>query len=161
MVAVLHDGADELGDLILRLNIRLVADGVGEVSFGAVAENGAAVCFRCVALAFELVEVAADGLLRDAVVGGKLTDKHALLGTQLSQNFIFSFDRKHRSHRLLEKIGIPHKTTFIRGIIACQPPESKRGARQARKNAASRRTRHLGISPQRNTFPSASSTSSR
>ena len=92
MVAVVYHLTDKVRDLVLELDVGLAADGVGEVGLGAVAEDGAAVGLCGIALLFELVEVAANGLLGDLIVRGKLADKDALIGAQLLQNFIFPFD---------------------------------------------------------------------
>ena len=92
MVAVVYHLTDKVCDLVLELDVRLTADGVGEVGFGAVAEDGTAVGLCGIALLFELVKIAADGFLRDLIVRGKLADKNALVGAQLLQNFIFPFD---------------------------------------------------------------------
>ena len=95
MVTVVDQRADQLRDLRLGVYVRLVADGVGEVGLGAVAENCAAVGLSGEALLFQLVQITADGLLRDAVVGCKLADEHALLRAELSENLVFPFNCKH------------------------------------------------------------------
>ena len=46
---------------------------------------------------FELVEVAADGFLRDLIVGSKLADQNALFGAEFLQNFVFAY-KVHRGH---------------------------------------------------------------
>ena len=92
MITVVYHLADKVRNLVLEFDVRLTADGVGEVGFGAVAEDGTAVGLCGVALLFELVKIAADGFLSDLIVRGKLADKNALVSAQLLQNFIFPFD---------------------------------------------------------------------
>ena len=82
MVPIVDHLADEVGNLVFEFDVRLAADGVGQVGFCAVAEDGAAVGFGGVALFFELVEVAADGFLCDLIVSGKLADQNALFGAE-------------------------------------------------------------------------------
>ena len=82
MVPIVDHLADEVCNLVFEFDVRLAADGVGQVGFRTVAEDGAAVGFGGVALFFELVEVAADGFLRDLIVGSKLADQNALFGAE-------------------------------------------------------------------------------
>ena len=92
MVPIVDHLADEVCNLVFEFDVRLAADGVGQVGFRTVAEDGAAVGFGGVALFFELVEVAADGFLRDLIVGSKLADQNALFGAEFLQNFVFAFN---------------------------------------------------------------------
>ena len=55
MITVVYHLTDKVRDLVLELDVGLAADGVGEVGFGAVAEDGAAVGLCGIALLFELV----------------------------------------------------------------------------------------------------------
>ena len=101
MVAVFDQIADKAGNGVLGLYVRLVADGIRQIGLCAVAPDRAAVGFGGVALFFQLVEVAADGLLSHVIVQGKLADQHALVGAELGKYFIFAFDRQHEQHSLL------------------------------------------------------------
>ena len=95
VVAVLDEAAGQRGDLVFGLHVGLVADGVGQIRLRAVAEDRAAVGLGRVALFFQLVQVAADRLLRDVIILGKIADEHTLLGAELVQNFIFPLDSQH------------------------------------------------------------------
>ena len=95
VVAVLDEAAGQRGDLGFGLHVGLVADGVGQIRLRAVAEDRAAVGLGRVALFFQLVQVAADRLLRDVIILGKIADEHTLLGAELVQNFIFPLDSQH------------------------------------------------------------------
>ena len=95
MVAVLDEAAGQRGDLVFGVHVGLVADGVGQIRLRAVAEDRAAVGLGRVALFFQLVQVAADRLLRDVIILGKIADEHTLLGAELVQNFIFPLDSQH------------------------------------------------------------------
>ena len=92
MVPIVDHLADEVCNLVFEFDVRLAADGVGQVGFRTVAEDGAAVGFGGVALFFELVEVAADGFLRDLIVRSKLADQKALFVAEILQNYVLAFN---------------------------------------------------------------------
>ena len=106
MVAVFDQRGGEERDLRLGVDVCLVPDGIGHVRLCAVAENGAAVGLCGVALFFQLIQVAADGLLRDVIVCGKIADKHALLGAQLVENFVFPLNGQHDVFPQLSRIPL-------------------------------------------------------
>ena len=95
MVAVLYEAAGNGCDLIFRIHVGLVPDGIGQVCLRAVAEDRAAVGLGGVSFLFQLVQIAADRLLRDMLIGGKVADEDALLGAELVEDLIFSLDSQH------------------------------------------------------------------
>ena len=69
--------------------------GIGQVCLRAVAEDRAAVGLGGVSFLFQLVQIAADRLLRDMIIGSKVADEDALLGAELVEDLIFSLDSQH------------------------------------------------------------------
>lgn len=112
MVAVLYEAAGNGCDLIFRFHVGLVPDGIGQVCLRAVAEDRAAVGLGGVSFLFQLVQIAADRLLRDMIIGGKVADEDALLGAELVEDLIF-LSIASISGSLFFPVAIPHKTTSV------------------------------------------------
>lgn len=112
MVAVLYEAAGNGCDLIFRFHVSLVPDGIGQVCLRAVAEDRAAVGLGGVSFLFQLVQIAADRLLRDMIIGGKVADEDALLGAELVEDLIF-LSIASILGSLFFPVAIPHKTTSV------------------------------------------------